>query len=223
MPGAGSNVATSKMPGAPLVVARFGRVRVVQRKLQGWVILAFGLGLPGIVLVSEYVKRARFRADPLAYILGYFRQLELLPWWGWPAFMIGSLFLAGLLVYGLIWLLWRRVLEIDLGLGRVRFTTGIWPRVRTIEVKRSELTRIELRRTVMAGDRLPGPPHLHERWEVSLVIPGSTEPLHLGMWGLRRDALAEIERFRSWLPDLAMVESDSNPEVARAVENRDSP
>lgn len=212
--------ASSKLPGAPRVVARFGNVRVEQSRASGWVMLAFGLGIPGAILFSEYAKRASFRADPAAYLGRQIEQLADIPLWGWPVIVLGVLFLAFLTGYGTYWVLWRRVLSIDLNLGHVRFETGIWPWVRRIELGRDAFTRIELRRTVLAGTRDHGRPFQHERWELDLPVPGCTQPLHLGMWGLRVEAIAEAERFRAWLPALVLAESDSHPEIVRASANR---
>ena len=62
----------------------------------------------------------------------------------------------------------------------------------------------------MAGDignPSSGPPM--ESWGLRLAIPGNDEPLFLGEWGEKAEALAEIEAWRQILPRLAVEETES--------------
>jgi len=203
---------SSRQPGGASVVVGAGEVRVVQRKLVGLILAAFGVAMPALVLVSEQ----RFRRDPWAYLSGAFD--------GFGSGMTvmaaaGALLCLLLTVYGAFWLFWTRHLVVNLHTHRLRFRTGFWPWIKTIETSTREVEAIHLSRIVRnpmrpTGGRAPN----WESWEVRLHIPGSAEPLFLGEWGLRREALEEIEQWKKIFPRLTLDERDLRPDVPRADE-----
>lgn len=203
---------SSKMAGGPAISTPPGKVVVVQRKLIGWGLLAFGLGMPAAVLVSD----PRFRRNPQAYLVA---ALEGLGRTATLAIALAGLFFLSLALYGLFWLLWTRELVVDLNAKRLRFRTGLWPRLRTVEAGTGEIKTIHLWRKVAYTQAIdavaPGGDPL-ESWEVRLDLPGGVEPLFLGEWGERREAREEIERWRAIVPGLTVEERDPAPDVPRA-------
>ena len=200
----------SLVNGAPRVVCRGGHVQVIQSPIIGWVMLGFGLGLPAAIAISEYGGIPSDLPTRLLHAWSASQGVALL---GMAAF---ALLFGGLAAYGLFWLLWRRDLDIDLNVGRWRFVSGLPLARRRYEGRRDDAFVAQLRRQLRSsnaaiagdlGNPMSGP--ARESWDLRLAIPGAAEPLFLGEWGEKAEALAEIEAWREILPRLAVEETGS--------------
>lgn len=194
--------ASSKLNGSPRLEIRPDRVRLVQRRHFGWILVAFPLSLVAIVLISKYVKEPAFSRNPSAYLL---QTLEKLEWYQWGFFGIVTLFVLISVVSGLLYALWMRELDIDLRRGRLRFRTGLAGRIRTIELPTHALTTLRLSRLTATGDSSYGSDRTYEYWSLDLEIQAGVEPLNLGQWGRHEEAIEEAERWKKWLPSLELT------------------
>lgn len=198
---------SSLVNGAPRVTRHGAHVRVAQSPVVGWAPLIFGLGLPAAIVFSEF---GGIPSDLPARLLAAWSAAEGLARFGIAAFV---LFFGGLSLYGSFWLLWRRELDVDVIIGRWRFVSGLPLIRRTWSGHKDDAFVAQLHRHLRssvnrAGDAgsASGPPM--QSWALRLAIPGDAEPLFLGEWGLKEEALAEIEAWRAILPRISIEESE---------------
>ena len=196
---------SSLMTGAPRVTRHAGHVRVEQTRAVGWALLALGAGVPAAILHSKYGGPPPALPQRLAHAFAAADGMARL------GLGLAALLFGGAAAYGLFWLLWQRVFDIDLNLGRWRFTTRLagWTKTGAGRVDDAFVAQLFCKR--MAASRMhgdgtlsPGGGPLRESWELRLVIPGQREPLFLGEWGLRDEALTEIAAWRAILPRLTV-------------------
>ena len=201
----------SLVHGAPRVTRHGGHVRVVQSPVVGWALLGFGLGLPAAIIFSEF---GGLPPDLPARLLRAWAGAEGMARFGMIVFV---LFSGALSLYGLFWLLWRRELDIDVNVGRWRFVSGLPLARRILEGRKDDAFIAELQRQLRSASFVQGGEMVNpssgaplESWELRLAIPGNAEPLFLGEWGQKEEALAEIEAWRAILPRLAVAESGAD-------------
>lgn len=192
---------SSKLNGAPAVEVSGNRIRLVQRRHFGWILVGFPVLLVSAVLISEYSKKSAFRREPWTYLL---HTIESFEWFEWIAFGIASFLFLVSVIGGLLYALWTRELDIDLARKRFRFRTGLAGRITTIEQSTEELTMLRLKRLTATGNASYGTDLTYEYWSLDLEIPGGVEPLNLGQWGRYEEALEEARRWQQWLPDLEL-------------------
>lgn len=199
-------MASSKLAGGPRVERTPSSVRVVQSKVPGWGLLAFGLGVPGLAAAAN---PASLRSPGAAWA----RAVDTLGPLGWGALGVAALFFGSLALYGLVWLAWTRELDVALVGGRWRFKTGFGPWTSEHEGTLSDVRLLHLWRkriqspgTAGAEAVGQGSGSLVESWEARLALPGVQEPLFLGEWGLKAEAQAELELWKAVFPNARVDE-----------------
>lgn len=202
-----SSARSSLIAGAPRVTRWGGQVRIAQTRVIGWAMSAFGLGIPAAVLLSEYGGIPPDLAERLLRAWSIAGALERL---GMAVF---ALFFGAIAAYGLFWLLWRRELTLNLNGGGWHFVSGL-PLLRRRVAGRLDAAFVALlHRQLRAGSNVYADgSHPHggeplESWELRLAIPGHAEPLFLGEWGERAEAMAEIAEWSAILPRLTVEET----------------
>lgn len=192
---------SSKLNGAPTLEVNRDRIRLVQRRHFGWILVGFPVVFVSAFLISEYSKKSAFRREPWAYLL---HTIESFAWFEWIALGIAFFLFLVSVISGLLYALWTRELDIDLARKRFRFCTGLVGRLTTIERSTEELTTLRLKRLTATGNASYGPDRTYEYWSLDLEIPGGVEPLNIGQWGRYEEALDEARRWQQWLPTLKL-------------------
>lgn len=187
--------------GRPYITELASSIRVTQRRQIAWVLLAFSPGLPLLVWLAS--------GEPVSAAVAGMRNLN-----GF-AFFAGTLLglvLVVLSAYGIFWLFWLRDLVIDKASSRYTFRSGVWPWLTCYQGNCDEPLMLHILRQAIGGMGSQGDPgsmsgddRVH--WQLKLDLPGC-EPLWLGDFCERTDALADGARWRTVFPHLVIVDND---------------
>lgn len=116
---------------------------------------------------------------------------------------IFGVFFSLIFLWGLVWLIWTRELQIDLAQRRYFFLTGIGPWKRRLTGMCDEALKLRLlhKQYASSGAQSTGMSgRSMEAWELSLEFPGASEPLYLGEWGKHDEVMAEIAAWQEIFP-----------------------